>query len=190
MAALGFLIIGLICAIISRVLLFMAALKISAGWAFGVLVPFGPMLFRFNYPEEAYRSRLFRLATLPCLFLYFVLGSGPGSFRHSRIELKHGLDQPLHYSMEKKIPVAKRTPGGPGPQVELSPGPSLDERRVANTREFERLRAWDEALRLRKRDLLHSDVAGNSAYNSELEQYKVALEKANAERSAIWPSAK
>jgi hypothetical protein len=189
-AALAFLIIGLVCAIVSRVLLFMAALRISAGWAFGLVIPFGPTLFRINYPDEAHRSRLFRLATLPCFFLYFVLGSGPGSFRHSRVELKHGLDQPVHYSMEKKVAGAKKTSSAPGPQVELSPGPSLDERRIANTHQFERLRAWNDALRLRKRDLLHSDAAGNLAYNNELEQYKSALEKANAERSGLWPSTK
>jgi len=67
---------------------------------------------------------------------------------------------------------------------------SLDERRAANTREFARLNAWKDALRLRKRDLLNSDVAGNEAYTVELAQYNAALAKANAERSALWPAAK
>jgi hypothetical protein len=187
-AALAFLIVGVICAIISRILLFMAALSISAGWAFGIILPFGPTLFRLNYPAEAYRSRLFRMATLPCLFFYVLLGSGQsGWLGHSRFELEHGPAE-LHYGLEKPAAGAKRTPGAAGPQVELTP--SLDDRRAANTREFERLRAWNEALRVRKRDLLHSDTNGNIAYNNELEQYKAALEKATTERSEIWPAAK
>ena len=67
---------------------------------------------------------------------------------------------------------------------------SLEERRTANSREFERLWAWSEKLRLQKRDLLHSDAEGNLVYDIELRQYKAALEKANAEKNAVWPLAK
>ena len=65
--------------------------------------------------------------------------------------------------------------------------PSLDERRIANAKEFERLTAWSEALRIKKRDLLHSDVQGNIAYNTEVAEYNAALKKATDERNAIWP---
>ncbi len=75
-----------------------------------------------------------------------------------------------------------------GPQVELSP--TTAERQAANAAEFERLRAWSEKLRLQKRDLLHSDVEGNRAYNLELSQYNAALEKANAEKAALAALAK
>ena len=63
---------------------------------------------------------------------------------------------------------------------------SLDERRAANAEELQRLAAWSEALRLRKRDLLHSDVQGNIAYNAEVAEYNAALAKANAEKNAAW----
>jgi hypothetical protein len=43
---------------------------------------------------------------------------------------------------------------------------------------------------LKKRDLLHSDVAGNEAYTVELAQYNAALAKATAEKNALWPEKK
>ena len=187
MAPLAFLIIGVVCALISRVLLFTAALNIGGAWAVGVLLPFGPILFRLNYPEEAYRSRMFRLATLPCFFLYILLGPGP-SFRRHLLKTTQISAQPLSYSMEKPKASPKHAAPAPGPTVELTP--SADERRISNTREFERLRTWGEALRLKKRDLLHSNTAGNAAYTAEFAQYTTALEKAKAERSVLWPPAK
>jgi hypothetical protein len=80
------------------------------------------------------------------------------------------------------------SPARPGPKIELTP--SLDDRRTVNTQEFGHLRAWAESLRLKKRDLLHSDTEGNLRYTAEFAQYNAALAKATAERSAIWPSAK
>ena len=167
MAAFAFLFLGLICAIISRILLFTAAFKVGAGWALGVLLPFGPTFFRLSYPEEARGSRMFRFATLPCLLLYFVLGPRPSAVS-SRHDLTFKPVPAVRYAMEK----ISGKPRSPGPQVQLTPSP--EERRIANSREFERLRAWNEALRLKKRDLLHSDTAGNLAYISELGQYKAA----------------
>lgn len=162
----------------------MAALKISAVWAVGVFLPFGPFLFRLNYPEEAYRSRLFRFATLPCFLIYIVLGPGPAYKNHlTRITQISAL--PGSYKMEKA-----KTPAAPanGPTVETTP--SAEERRATNTRDFGHLRAWGEALRLKKRDLLHSDTNGNIAYAAELAQYNAALEKAKADRATLWPAAK
>jgi len=70
--------------------------------------------------------------------------------------------------------------------VELSP--TIAERQAANAVEFERLHGWSEKLRLQKRDLLHSDIEGNRAYNAEVTQYEAALEKANAEKAAVTKS--
>ncbi len=182
----AFLIIGVVCALISRVLLFTAALNVSGAWAVGVLLPFGPILFRLNYPEDAYRSRMFRIATLPCFFLYIILGPGP-SFRQHLLKTTQISVQPVSYGMEKPKASPKRA-AAPGPSVELTP--STEERRISNTREFERLRPWGEALRLKKRDLLHSDTAGNATYAAEFAQYTLALETAKAERSVLWPPAK
>jgi uncharacterized protein YccT (UPF0319 family) len=95
---------------------------------------------------------------------------------------KHKQDKPVasapanHYGLEK----ITRT-------ISAS---SLDERRVANAKELERLTAWSQALRLKKRDLLRSDVQGNIAYNAEVAEYNAALTKATAEKSAIWPQKK
>src|SRR5438046_9121534 len=78
MIALVCLTIAVVCAIISRILLLIAALDISVWWAVGVFLPFGPLLFRLSYPDAARSSYLFRLGTAGCVFLYIVLG--PGAF--------------------------------------------------------------------------------------------------------------
>jgi hypothetical protein len=177
-----FLVIGLLCAIISRILLVMAALDVSAWWALGVWLPFGPLLFRLNYPDLAHSSRVLRLATIPCFFFYLVLGPAL-SYKHRLSKTtQKGSAQPVHYSLETHKLRGKPSKSS-GPVVELTP--NIEERRAANFREFQRLYAWNEALKLRKRDLLHSDTERNRAYDLELAQYNAALQKANAEKAAI-----
>ena len=68
--------------------------------------------------------------------------------------------------------------------------PTIDQRRAINATELERLTAWSQALRLKKRDLLRSDVQGNLAYNAEVAEYNAALAKATAEKDALWPPKK
>jgi hypothetical protein len=181
-SALVFLIIGLLCAVVSRILLLIAALDVSVWWAFGVWLPFGPLLFRLSYPDLARSSMIFRFATLPCLFFYIVLGPG-SSYHHRFSNLTQGSPAPPgRYSLEGRGPRAKaRNSSGPA----VDPSPNVEERRIANFREFQRLYAWSEALKLRKRDLLHSDTEGNRNYEIELAQYQAALAKANAERNAL-----
>jgi hypothetical protein len=165
-----FLGLGLLCALISRILLVIAAAKISGWWVFGVWLPFGPLLFRLNYPEEARPSMMFRLATLPCIFIYLLIGYGPTTLsyykRKSPRTFPPRSSQQMAYAMEKTAP-------------------SLDERRLVNSIELERLRKAGEELRLRKRDLLHSDVEGNREYVVDLALYNQALAKATAEKSAL-----
>ena len=179
MVALIFLAIGLVCVLIGRILLIKAAFGVSVGWGLGIFLPFGPLLFRLSYPELAPLSRTFRLVALPCILAYFVLRPGPLSTSHFDKFFKH---KPVpsapadHYGLEK--------PHSP------APAPSLSERRAANAVEFERLKIWKEALRLKKRDLLHSDVAGNEVYTVELAQYNAALTKATSEKNALWPEKK
>src|SRR4051812_33285730 len=74
MAGLVCLTIAILCALISRVLLLIAALDISVWWAVGIFLPFGPSFFRHSYPEAARPSFLFRVATLVCIFLFVALG--------------------------------------------------------------------------------------------------------------------
>jgi uncharacterized protein YccT (UPF0319 family) len=69
-----------------------------------------------------------------------------------------------------------------------TPPPSLEARRAANATELQRLTEWSEALHVKKRDLLRSDVDGNRAYIAEVAEYNTALTKATAERNALWPS--
>ena len=180
--AFAFLVIGLLCAVISRILLVIAALDVSAWWALGVLLPFGPLLFRLNYPDLAHSSRLLRLATMPCFFFYLVLGPGLSYKHHLAKATQVGSSPPVYYSLETHKPRGKSAKSS-GPVVQLTP--NMEERRAANFREFQRLYAWNEALKLRKRDLLHSDAERNRAYDLELAQYNAALQKANAEKAAI-----
>ena len=176
MAALIFLALGLLCSFVGRILLIRAAFGVSVWWGLGIFLPFGPLLFRLSYPDLAPLSRTFRLVALPCILAYFVLRPGPLSgsnfdefFKHKEVPSAPA----NHYSLEK---ISKAIAA-----------PSLDQRRVINATELERLTEWSQTLRLKKRDLLHSDVQGNLAYNAEVAEYNAALTKATAEKNALWP---
>jgi hypothetical protein len=174
-AALVFLWIGLICVLIGRILLIGAAFGVSVWWGLGVFLPLGPLFFRLSYPELAPSSRYFRLAVLPCILAYVYL-------------------QPNGFSTIRRGEFLKsaRAPAAPGDHyaLEKSAQTSLTDQRAANNREFQRLAEWSEALRLKKRDLLHSDVQGNIAYNAEVAQYNAALAKANADKNTLFGSKK
>jgi len=136
------------------------------------------MLFRMSYPDLAPVSRNFRLLALPCFLAYFVLRSGPlsGSDFDKFFKNKPVASAPAnHYGLEKAKPIVP---------------PSLEQRRAINATELERLTEWNKALRLKKRDLLHSDVQGNLAYNAEVAEYNDALTKATTEKNALWPPKK
>jgi hypothetical protein len=174
-ASLVFLALGLLCSLIGRILLIRAAFGVSVWWGLGIFLPFGPLFFRLSYPDLAPLSRTFRLIALPCILAYFVLRPGPLSGSNFDKFFKNKSDKPVasapanHYGIEK---ILRRT--------------SLEESRVANNREFERLKTWEAALRLKKRDLLHSDVEGNKAYNAEVVEYNAALTKATTDQKALW----
>jgi hypothetical protein len=178
-AALIFLAIGLVCVLIGRILLVGAAFGVSVWWGLGIFLPFGPLLFRLSYPDLAPLSRTFRLAALPCILAYFVLRPGPLSASHFDQFFKH-----------KEVPSAPANHYGLEKVSKAIAAPSLDQRRAINATELERLTEWSQALRLKKRDLLHSDVQGNLAYNAEVAEYNAALIKATAEKNALWPQKK
>src|SRR4051812_7468066 len=134
-------------------MLLVAAANIGVGWAFGMLLPFGPLAFRLCYPDEARKSFYWRLATLPCLGMFFLLGQPIQKYREGHFDAFKAAPQPAKgYATEKPAEAKKPTPSA-GPTVETQV--SLEERRATNTREFARLRAAQESLRMRKRDLLH-----------------------------------
>ena len=66
-----------------------------------------------------------------------------------------------------------------------APTPTLDRRRAANASELERLLGVEAELKLRKRDLLHSDSEGNRIYAIDLASYNEALAKATGEKNAL-----
>jgi hypothetical protein len=179
MVSLIFLGLAILCALTSRILLLVAALNISAGWAFGVFLPFGPLFFRLNYPEEARNSYLFRVATLLCVF-GFVISQPRMTLRMPKIYPTAASPrlskQTVGYAMEK--PGASKNPN-------VATTPTLDQRRATNAAELERLRGVEVELKLRKRDLLHSDTEGNRVYAIDLASYNGALAKATAEKNAL-----
>ena len=176
MAALILLAIGVVCAVIVRVLLLSAAFGVSVGWGLGIFLPFGPLFFRLSYPDLAPLSKTFRLVALPCILAYFVLRPGPLSGSNFDKFFKH-----------KEVPAGPANHYGLEKASKASVAPTVDQRRAINATELERLTAWSQALRLKKRDLLHSDVQGNLAYNAEVAEYNAALVKATAEKNALWP---
>ena len=183
MVSLVFLGLAILCALISRILLVTAAAKISAGWAFGVFLPFGPLFFRLNYPEEARNSYIFRVATLACFFGFIIYEPRttwhlPGS--HPMSASPRLAKQTVGYATEKPGTSRKAT-GTAAP----APTPTLAERRAANATELDRLRGIEADLKLRKRDLLNSDTEGNRVYALDLASYNDALAKATAEKNAL-----
>ena len=166
-----FLTMAVIFALIGRILLVGAAFSVSVWWGIGVLLPFGPLLFRLSHPDLAPTSRYFRLAVLPCLFAYFVF-------------------QPTGLSQLRRLEVLKSSKEAAAPTnhyaIQSTAQLTAEQRREANQREFERLNTWSQSLRLKKRDLLHSDVKGNIIYEAELGRYEAALAKATAEKQTLY----
>ena len=175
MAGLIFLAIGLVCTLIGRVLLVGAAFAVSVWWGLGVLLPFGPLLFRLSHPDAAPTSRYFRLAAFPCLLAFFVFQPDGFSALH-----RHG------FLKSANAPAAPSSSYA----LEKTPPSDLKKRLVASERELKRLDSWSIQLRLKKRDILRSDVQGNIAYNAERAQYEAALVKAMAEKNALYGSKK
>ena len=180
---LSFIFLGLaiVCALVSRVLLLIAAIDIGVWWALGVFLPLGPLFFRLNYPEQARNSYFFRVATLLCIFGFVVTRPGLSLSTHNDHRTTSFLqrpNQPVGYAMEKAA-ISKKV------NVASAVTPSVEQRRAANATELARLHAIEEQLRLRKRDLLHSDTEGNRVYAVDLASYNDALTKATAEKNAL-----
>ena len=154
----------------------------GAWWALGVFLPFGPLFFRLNYPEQARNSYLFRVATLLCIFGFVVMRpewSLSTHNGHRTTSFPQRPNQPVGYAIEKPVPPKKTTAAA------VAPTPTLNQRRAASATELERLRGLEEQLKLRKRDLLHSDTEGNRLYAIDLASYNDALAKATAEKNAL-----
>jgi hypothetical protein len=169
-----FLVIGIVCILTGRILLIGAAFGVSVGWGLGIFLPFGPTLFRISYPELAPWSRTFRLVALPCILAYFIFRPDPPNYDRFFKQKPVPSAPANHYSLEKISKVIA--------------APTLEKRREANEKEFARLASWSQALKLKKRDLLNSDVQGNVFYEGELAQYNEALTKANAEKQTLFGS--
>ena len=179
MVSLVFLGIGVICILIGRILLIGAAFGVSVWWGLGIFLPFGPLLFRLSHPDLAPLSKTFRLIALPCLLAYFVFRTGPPDYN----KLFKGT--PFQFA-QKAVPSAPANHYAMEKVSQKTATPTLEQRRADNASELARLTAWSEALRLKKRDLLHSDVQGTAAYNAEVAQYNAALTKATAEKNSLW----
>jgi hypothetical protein len=174
--------VGLLCALVGRALIIAAAFRISWQWGIGVLLPFGPMAFRLSYPDDARRARPFQLAAIPCFFLYVLLGPGNGLSLMTRSYSQKTPVPATGYALEKPRPSHKSSNGLAGV---FRSGPTIEQRRVANARDFERLAIKDKELKLRKRDLLRSDVEGNASYVRDLAEYNAALAEANKEKNEL-----
>jgi hypothetical protein len=176
--------LALASALISRFLLIKAAFSLGPWWGLGVLMPFGPTVFRLNYPEQARNARRFGLATLALVFFcvfasqQWGLKTRTGFFRKAFWFHRMGATKVGQNIFDPSKPV-DLTPPKPAPT------PSLEERREANSKELADLRSWNERLRLKKRDLLHSDIEGNHSYAIEIDSYNAALAKASADRAAL-----
>ena len=182
-----FLLLAVLCGLISRCLLIKAAWCVSKRWGFGIFLPFGPYFFRRQYPEDVQRARMFQLAAIPFVFIYVLVS--PELIPDTRVAFVRvgppGQEK-LALSLGGHVfggggAIASRATEMPQQQ----PTASLEERRVALEREMKRLGQWSETLRIRRRDLLKSDVEGARAYDRDAIAYNAALAKANEESMAL-----
>ena len=184
-----FLLLAALCSLISRCLLIKAAWSVSARWGIGIFLPFGPYFFRRQFPEDVHRARMFQLAAIPLVFIYVLVS--PEMIPDTRVALirvgppgqeKLGLALGGHVFCGGGATARQSTAAQPEP-----PSVSLDARRIAHEQEMTRLAEWSEALRIRRRDLLKSDVEGARAYDRDATAYNAALAKANEESIALAP---
>jgi hypothetical protein len=182
MAPLCFLLLAVLCGMIGRALLVKAAFGVSKKWGFGVFFPLGPLFFRISHPDDAGKGRGFRLATLPCMFLYVI--TSPEILPSTRVGLvRMGPPERQYYALAAGS-YSLKLPGF-GTEAAAPAQLSVESRRAANDREFQRLRGLSEQLRIRKRDLLNSDDEGARIYNQMANDYNAALDKYNAEKFSL-----
>jgi hypothetical protein len=160
-------------------MLFIAAINVSIGWALGVWLPFGPLCFRRTFPDLSRPSAPFRTATIVFCGLYLLVAGSSSEFyrRKSQTSLPLQSNQATGYGTERSADSG-----------ETKEDMNVEERRSANTKELDRLAKWADVLRLKKRDLLRSDVQGNRTYEAELGLYDEAFSKATLEKDAIAPA--
>src|SRR5437764_12951550 len=123
MVSLVFLGLAIVCALISRILLLIAAIDISAWWALGVFLPFGPLFFRLNYPEQAHNLYLFRVATLLCIFGFVVMRAGLNFSprgNHGTSSFTPQAKATVLYAMQKPIASRKINPAAAVPTLALA----------------------------------------------------------------------
>ena len=179
-------IIGIVCLIVSRLILVRAAFEVSVWWGLIVFLPFGPWLFLSCYPDLDDRYGRLRIAAFVCVVLGLSLtGVLPLPHRMTQVLVTRAVDW---FCDASKAMSAKGNDNSSRPLATVAP--DLQTRSSVNVREFQRLRACGEALRLRKRDLLNSDTEHNQAYTADLALYNDALAKATAERDALAAAGK
>ena len=169
---------------ISRIMLFVAAVRISAGWALGVWLPFGPLCFRRTFPDQSRASAPFRTLTILCFGIYVLLGLGSKSIpylRNPQASAPTESPQATGYAIERSDDSEDSEDSEKSAKTHVS----LGDRRAANAKELDRLAKWSEDLKLKKRDLLRSDIQGNKDYEGELAEYTEAFTKATAERESL-----
>ena len=182
-----FLLLAVLCSLISRCLLIKAAWSVSVRWGIGIFLPFGPYFFRRQFPEDVHRARMFQLAAIPLVFAYVLLS--PELIPDTRVAFVR-----VGPPGQEKLALSLgghlfggggATTSGTIPSQPQQPTVSPEERRLSHQREMKRLAEWSEALRIRRRDLLKSDVEGARAYDRDAIAYNAALAKANEESMAL-----
>lgn len=182
------LLVAALCSLISRCLLIKAAWSVSKRWGFGIFLPFGPYFFRRQYPDDVQLARKFQLAAIPCVFIYVLIS--PEMIPDTRVAFVR-VGPPGQEKLALSLGGHVFGRGGnsassaPADAKAEQPTFSAEERRFAHEREMKRLAEWSEALRIRRRDLLKSDVEGARAYDREATAYNAALAKANEESTVL-----
>ena len=121
------------------------------------------------------------MATLLCVFGFVVCNRG---LNFTRQDSSDGVI-PAAIEANSRICDGKAGLFKKDEPAAAAPTPTLEQRRATNAKELERLHGVEEQLKLRKRDLLHSDTEGNRLYAIDLASYNDALAKATTEKNAL-----
>ncbi len=178
MLAIIILFAGFACAMISRILVLTAAFGVSTGWGLTVLlVPFGPLFFRWSYPDLCLRARPFRIATLVCFVAGGAgLGSSPLDMIRSKVKSPFsGFVTSSNAETEAKDSVIA-APATPAPAVAAATA------KGGGPEDFAKLQDWYAQLNVKRKNLLKADKAGLEAFNAEAAQYQAAMQAYKAHK--------
>jgi hypothetical protein len=170
-----------VCSLVGRGFLIRAALSISKEWGIAVMcVPFAPFFFRRKHKALAHEGHNWRTCAAIFTVLFLVIAGRTASV-DGLWALVPERFRPASLTEEwipEEVVAVTAAPVTPAP-------PSYGERVASNQKEFVRLAAAYDSLKLERGYLRKHDREGIEAYNLQVARYQTDLAKARAEQKEL-----